>query len=479
MTFAKGGDFCRFYADWDLVFDWTDDGAAYKRVVASKYGSASRFVKSEEDYFKKGITWVETTNLGLNARVLPNTGIFGAKSPALFPSDPARHGFLLGVMNSVVFDALARCVGTRHWGATAVGALPTPAVTKEVSASIARHAEQIHSAKARWDRGNEISSDFSRPWMLRDSWFAEAPIPRRLSALATREQREEARVVRLYAAINDEVYKLYGIPDDTRATIEETLGERSPEVIWPQMKHKTAEQKRMEHVWRLLSYAVKRVVEADADGIVPFAPLSGEASLLDRVHVELAALFPGQDVNQVEVEIANELKRRVKGYRAAASIGAWLENVYFDYHAALYKKRPIIWHVASSQGTAPFAFGALCHYHRFDANRMAKLRAGYLRDAIETFRREAALAGREDRTDERIELQARLEEAQAFDGKLQAVQEGRHEGPEGGDRDYRILTPWKSADERPKGWAPDIDDGVKVNIAPLQRAGVLRSARVV
>ena len=480
VTFAKGGDFCRFFANWDLVFDWTDDGAAYKRVVASKYGSASRFVKSEDDYFKKGITWVETTNLGLNARVLPATGIFGAKSPTLFPSDPKKQSCLLGIMNSVVFDALARCVGTRHWGATAIGALPTPSLETESAASIARHAEDILSAKADWDLGNEISSDFARPWLLHDAWFgADAAISRRLSGLATHEQRDEARIVRLYAALNDEVYRLYGIPDDTRTIIEATLGERPPEVLWPQMKRKTAEQKRMEHVWRLLSYAVKRVVEADADGLVPFAPLSGEASLLDRVHEELAALFPEQDVNQVEVEIANELKRRVKGYRPAASIGEWLENVYFDYHAALYKKRPIIWHVASSQGTAPFAFGALCHYHRFDANRMAKLRAGYLRDAIETFRREAALAGREGRADERVEFHARLEEAQALDGKLQAVQEGHCEDPEGGDRDYRILTPWKSADERPRGWDPDIDDGVKVNIAPLQKAGVLRSAKVV
>ena len=220
------------------------------------------------------------------------------------------------------------------------------------------------------------------------------------------------------------------------------------------MERKTAEQKRMEHVWRLLSYAVKRVVEADEDGVVPFAPLSDETSLLDRVHQELAALFPEQDVNQVEVEIANELKRKVKGYKPAGSIGEWLENVYFDYHAALYKKRPVIWHLASSQGSAPFAFGVLCHYHKFDANRMAKLRSSYLRDAIETFRREAALAGREDRAEDRIELHARLEEAQAFDRKLQAVQEGHHEGPAGGDRDYRILTPWKSADERPAGWEP-------------------------
>ena len=480
VTFAKGGDFCRFYADWDLVFDWTDDGAAYKQTVASKYGSASRFVKSEGDYFKKGVTWVETTVLGINARVLPATGIFGVQSPTLFPSDPTQQFCLLGIMNSVVFDALARCVGTRHWGATAIGALPTPPLGRESTASIARHAEDIHSAKANWDLGNEISSDFGRPWLLHDAWFgADVPISSRLSGLAIREQREEARIVRLYETLNDEVYKLYGVRDDTRAIIEEALGERPPEILWPQMKRRSAEQKRMEHVWRLLSYAVKRVVDADADGIVPFAPLAGETSLLDRVHEELAGLFPGQDVNEVEVEIANELKRRVKGYKHAASIGEWLENVYFDYHAALYKKRPIVWHVASSQGAVPFAFGALCDYHRFDANRMAKLRAGYLRDAIETFRREAALADQEDRTDERTELRDRLEEAQALGEKLQAVQEGHHEGREGGDRDYRILTPWKSADERSTGWDPDIDDGVRVNIAPLQKAGVLRSAKVV
>ena len=273
MTFAKGGDFCRFYTDWDLVFDWTNLGTEYKQVVASKYGSASRFVKSEDEYFKKGITWVQTTNLGINARVLPNTGIFGVASPTFFPSDPEQHFFLLGIMNSVVFDALARCVATRNRGATAIGTLPTPPLSREPSASIARHAEDIHSTKADWDRGNEVSSNFSRPWMLHDSWFdADDPISRRLSALAAQEQKGEARIVRLYATINDEVYKLYDIPDSTRAIIEEPLLERPPEVLWPQMERKTAEQKRMEHVWRLLSYAVKRVVEADADGLVPFAP---------------------------------------------------------------------------------------------------------------------------------------------------------------------------------------------------------------
>ena len=192
----------------------------------------------------------------------------------------------------------------------------------------------------------------------------------------------------------------------------------------------------------------------------------------------MAALFPGRDINQVEVEIANELKRSVKGYRRCGGLSEWLSNVFFEYHCSLYKNRPIFWHIASGQGTSPFAFGALMHYHRFDKNRMAKLRGTYLRDAIEEFRREAGLADKEGRTEDRMEWQAKVEEMQVFDQKLQRIQEGYHEGPDGGDRDYRILTPWKEPDERPKGWDPDIDDGVKVNIAPFEKAGVLRVAKV-
>jgi hypothetical protein len=220
-------------------------------------------------------------------------------------------------------------------------------------------------------------------------------------------------------------------------------------------------------------------VEADDDGIVPFNAVNGELRLVERVRQELATLFPDHDANQVEVEITNELSKVVKGYRKCASLDDWLDNVFFEYHAGLYKNRPIFWHIASAQGTSRFAFGALVHYHRFDKNRMAKLRASYLRDAIEAFRREAGLADKAGRSDDRLEWQAKVEEAQALDRKLQLIQEGHHEGSDGGERDYRILTPWKLPEERPRGWDPELDDGVKVNIEPLQKAGVLRILKVV
>ena len=471
VPFAKGGDFCRFYSDTYLRLDWKEEHR--DDLKASGNG-----LPSLGYYFKPGLTWPLRTQRGFNLRIMPRGCIFGHKGPAIFPARERDEWFLLGLANSAPAEYLLK--GLMSFGSWEVGVvkrLPVPQPAAYQHARIGTIAREIHDAKAAWDRCNETSTRFERPWLVHE--HAQLNVAERLEQIAKHEAAEEDRIRHLYSELNDEVYKLYGIPESTHAIIEETLGERPPEVLWPQMERKTAEQKRMEHVWRLLSYVVKRVVEADDDGVVPFAPLSGETTLLDRVHQELAHLFPEQDVNLVEIEIANELKRKVKGHKPAASIGEWLENVYFEYHAAFYKKRPIVWHIASSQGSASFAFGVLCHYHRFDANRMAKLRSSHLRDAIETFRREAALADREGRAEDRIELQARLEEAQALDRKLQAVQEGYCDGPEGGDRDYRILTPWKPAEQRPTGWNPDIDDGVKVNLAPLQKAAVLRIAKVV
>ena len=146
---------------------------------------------------------------------------------------------------------------------------------------------------------------------------------------------------------------------------------------------------------------------------MPFYHSASETPLAERVRVELAALFPKRDESQLEIEIVNELKRSVKGYRKCASLDDWLANAYFEYHAGLYKNRPIYWHIASAQGTSPFAFGALVHYHRFDKNRMQKLRASYVRDTIEELRRDAGLADKAGRADDRVELQAKLEEVQA------------------------------------------------------------------
>jgi hypothetical protein len=467
--FAKGGDFSRFYADIHLVVLWRDRGDEIRRFEGA-------YIRNENSYFKAGLTWPLRTQRGFNLRVMPPGCVFGHKGPAIFPNKEADTFYLLGVANSTPAEYLLR--GLMSFGSWEVGVikrLPVPIPTVEKRGQIAGIARSIYEAKAYWDRGNEISAAFVAPWLLSREIHESSSIADALNRLANFEEAEDNRIQQQYVDLDNHAYAIYGIPVGTRNDIEGDMGRRPPEVIWPQMEGKAPDQKRMEHAWRLLSYAVKQTAEADKDGLVPFLHVSGEAPLLDRVRAELGKLFPGRDVNEVEVEIVNELKCKVKGYDRVEGIREWLENDYFAYHASMYKNRPIFWHISSKQGKGPAAFSALVHYHRFDKDGMAKLRGVYLREAIGVFRREAALADQAGRADDRLEWQAKVEEAEELDRRLQRVQEGFHQGGE----DFRILAPWKAEAERPMGWDPDINDGVKVNIEPLQRAGVLRIPEVV
>jgi hypothetical protein len=471
VPFAKGGEFSRFYADIYLSVQWAEKSIKVMRDKGR--------VQNVDYYFKPGLTWRLAASV-LNVRILPEGCIFGHKGPAIFINKDIDQWIIAGLLNSEMALCFGKTLTSREkmggrWEVGVLRRFPIPDLKTNTCRRIGEISRRIYDVKAMWDQGNEVSTQFNAPWVLNSDIISfNEPIRKRLDLLVEYEVSENNGLQSYYADLNNEVYRLYQIPERTRVLIEETLGGRPPEILWPQMEGKSVEQKRMEHVWRLLSYIVKRVVEKDEDGIVPFDPIPGESGLMDRVYNELEILFPEQSVSQVEVEIVNELKRNVKGYRSVQTIREWMEDIYFHYHVSFYKKRPIFWHISSKQGRGRAAFGALVHYHRFDKNAMAKLRGTYLRDAIEGFRREAALAAQEGRGEDRIEWQAKLEEVQELDRRLQWVQEGYHEGSEGGEHDFRILTPWKPPDEQPKGWDPDIDDGVKVNIEPLKKGGGLR-----
>jgi hypothetical protein len=190
--------------------------------------------------------------------------------------------------------------------------------------------------------------------------------------------------------------------------------------------------------------------------------------LEERVLAELANIVGAERVHEFEGEVASELRRRVSGYKRAESIDDWLANVYFEHHVRVYKSRPIYWHLASSQQADP-AFGVIVQYHRFVRDALRKLHGIYVRGCLERFERELGQARKENRTEDGVELQQKIDEVRAFDKQLQALNEG----------EFPIRVPWKDAAKQPKGWSPDIDDGVKVNILPLQAAGLLRIARVV
>jgi hypothetical protein len=462
VSFAKGGDFCRFYTDIDLVIWWKNKGEDIRRFEGA-------YIRNEELYFRPGLTWPRRTQRGFNVRTMPDGCIFDSKGPAIFARHEKHGDYLLGVLNSSMVEYLCRAL--MSFGSYEVGVvqkLPIPYPVGHLK-HIATLARQIRDAKADWDEGNEISTRFKEPWLaaaLRER--PEQALRETLGAVIAREASADAQIQSWYAELDAAVFEAYGLSPETREIVLTDLEPRPPELIWPQTEGKNAEQKRTEHVWRLLSFCVKRVIEGDDDGIVPLVKCSNEPTLEDRVLAELAKIVGIDRLHEFEGEVASELRKRAPGYKRADSIGDWLTNVYFEHHVRLYKSRPIYWHLASSQQNDP-AFGIVAHYQRFGKDAFRKLRGTYVRGCLERLERDLGHARRENRADEAVDLEQKIEEVRGFDKNLQALEEGK----------FPIRVPWKENAKQPKGWAPDIDDGVKVNILPLQTAGLLRIARVV
>jgi hypothetical protein len=469
FPFAKGGGYCRFYSDVVRVIFWENDGFAVRAFEGS-------VIRNPRFYFKPGLTWSQRNQRGFSMRRLPEGCVFAHVGSVAIPHKVGDADYLLAVMNSTMAEFLLRCFSSfGAWEVGAVRKVPIPSSAESRRTALGSLAADLHTAKAEWDTGNETSTRFESPWILQGSIIdGVETFFLALDAVVSAEPLLDRKLQATYTELNDAVYKLYGVNDAIRRKIETAIGPRPPEIIWPQMEGKSIEQKRLEHVNRLLTYLVKRIVDADNDGLVCLQAVAQERPLQDRLREELHRSFPHQDPSALETEVVNELKKKVKGCRRVETLNEWLNDAFFEIHANLYQQRPLLWHLASSQTRSVPAFSVVVHAHKFDGDALAKLRSVHIRDRLAILRREAGQARQDNREEDRLEFLAAIEEVEAFDAKLKLLQEGAHTGPEGGDRDYRILTPWKSESERPQGWNPDLDDGIKVNIAPLARTGLLR-----
>jgi hypothetical protein len=210
-------------------------------------------------------------------------------------------------------------------------------------------------------------------------------------------------------------------------------------------------------VARLLGYRWPEHVDADdldpltdGDGIVCLPSVLGERAAADRLQELLARAFGGtwSPARATELLTATGSKK--------TDIESWLRDEFFKAHCQIFKNRPFIWQIWDGRKDG---FSALLNYHRLDRPTLGRLAYTYLGDWIE---RQAAGA-REDV----IGAEERLIAARELQRKLELILAG--EPP------YDIYVRWKPIGAQAVGWAPDPDDGVRLNVRPFVQAGVLRA----
>jgi len=196
---------------------------------------------------------------------------------------------------------------------------------------------------------------------------------------------------------------------------------------------------------------------ADRDGIVCIPSVGGEFSASER-------LLKMLKVSYGDTWTDDTLSLLLRNSDASGkTLENWLRDKFFIQHCKLFGDRPFIWHVWDG---LPDGFSALVNYHKLDYKKLETLIYSYLGDWIQ--RQKTDVASNVEGARERLSA------AQTLSQRLELILKG--------EKPYDIFVRWKSLEEQPIGWNPDLNDGVRLNIRPFMSvpdigkkdAGVLR-----
>lgn len=459
----KGGEYRKWYGNQDHTINWHEDGKELKAWAGSLYNNShwSRTIRNSEYYFREGVTWTVISSRGFSARYMGPGFIIGHKGPAVFPDTPYEPLSITATLNSSIAQYLLALLSPAlGFEVGHLALLPVPPAMSSGLAHTAHRAVALAKADSAVD---ETTYDFTAPL----PWECGLEMAARRAAWLAEIERE----------IDEEVYRLYGISDEDRAAIEAELAGGmvidDEEAEAPEAEETAPKVTRQELAVRWVSYAVGIIMgrfQPGVEGALGSAIVEswegdGEPQHLFTPEVEAAlramadrdgivVLDEGHpDDLAARVEQALELMLGPEGAReVVAEIGGdvrkFLERDFFTkWHLKWYRKRPVYWPLQSPKRT----YGLYLFHERITPDTLFLVQRRYVDPKLTWLDNKIAdLRGQRDRAEgrERTRVQRELDAAVAqredvaeFARRLAAITD--------------------------RGYAPDLDDGVILNMAPL------------
>ncbi len=194
------------------------------------------------------------------------------------------------------------------------------------------------------------------------------------------------------------------------------------------------------------------------EGFVPLVEIKDHPTIGELVLQRLGDDLDPASQRALDRELASVLGSQ----DGAEGIDGWVRRSFFTRHVAETDQHPDVWQVRSRDGT----FEALVPAVQCTRDHLDDLRTGMLHnqiDGLNRLLRNAVQAGRSDEVDA---LDSQVKELRTFDITLGWLYEGH-------DPEARIRYPWRGDRNQPQGWAPELSEGMRPNLAPLQRLGLL------
>ena len=466
VPIQKGGLFRKWYGNNTFLVNWNRNGQEIKDGITAKYGGGSytKEVRSEEKYFKPGVTWTVISSGRTGFRRYPEGYIFSnsGESITVPRSDENILNYLTGALNTKFSErVLSLLTPTMGFESGYVGEIPIPSSLPQSDVVIPLVKQNVSVSKMDWD-AFETSWDFQRHPLL--PVFADDPYDSSTIELWFRmwERQCENRFQTLKQneeELNRIFIDIYGLQD-----------ELNPEVEEKDITVRKADLSR--DIRSFISYAVgcmfgryslavKGLSYAggvwdnskyggylpDVDGIIPICDDEYfEDDIVGRF-VKFVETVYGKDTLEENLRfIADALGG--KGSSREVIRNYFINDFYAD-HLKVYQKRPIYWLFDSGKKNG---FKCLIYMHRYQPDTIARIRTDYVHEQQSRYR--TAISDLEHRVDgaspaERVKLTKQLSKVRDQAEELRVYEEKIHH----------------LADQM---ISIDLDDGVKVNYAKFQ-----------
>jgi len=450
---TKGGEFRKWYGNFEAVIDWENDGLEI-RNFKDEFGQLRSRPQNLHANFKEAITWNDVSIAMFSARYVPEGFVFNAVGPMIVGSNLYHR---IAMLNSVVnAEFLKFLCPTMKFEVGAIALLPI--ADNHNSIAMINAEEAIKIAITDWDYF-EISWDFNSFPCL-SSKLKASSVETSWQTWQVHCISQITRMQELETENNRIFIEAYGLQD-----------ELSPEVIEDQIT--LARPDREADVKKLISYAVGcmmgrysldqpgliyansgsvdfdnskyKTFPADDDGIIPVMDMDWfEDDAASRFEEFLIVAWSAETLEDNLKFVADSLSPK-NSETSHETIRRYISTQFYKDHMQTYKKRPIYWLFSSGKQRA---FECLVYLHRYNESTLSRMRNEYVTPLQGKFSARAEYLNNEinaaTSTSNRTKLQKQLDTLKKKQAELVAFDDLlRHYA------DKRIPL--------------DLDDGVKIN----------------
>jgi hypothetical protein len=195
-------------------------------------------------------------------------------------------------------------------------------------------------------------------------------------------------------------------------------------------------------------------------GFIPLTTVADHLSIGDQLVHELSAELGDGLGQRLARAFAHVLGGDVS--EPVKALNDWISREFFLRHIERTGGEPEVWHLTSDHGIVQLLVSA----RRLDQSRIERINIEIVRRILDYYQR-ALKEARESMDYDAIQaVEEKLREIHLFEISLGMLQAGSSE-------EARLVYPWRSSDRQPHGWNPVWSEGIRANIAPLQRLGLL------